>query len=349
MKMAARENSIRSNLVFTVIYLAICCPRMATAHHGWVAHYDRDQHVTIQGFVRDIQFVNPHTYVYIDTVNDNNEAEVRWCEMQARTQLQRRGVTLSSFEVGGPITVSGFASRRDPMGCETGTVSLTDGQEVVFRHRDGQSVYGAPQIAGDQTIFGSWYPKVFLAEAGSETDSRIELTSDGVAAHENFDWISNNPTLSCSPASNIRAWAAPGLPTQIRREEDTIILQHEFMDVVRRIDMNVTEHNTNVSRSDLGHSIARFEGSDLVIETSYFAAGALWAGRLNTEDLQTTERLSVDADSGELRLDWTATDKAYYAEPLRGTRVLIRTDIPIGRFDCIPEAGHRPRDGYEMR
>ena len=86
-----------------------------------------------------------------------------------------------------------------------------------------------------------------------------------------------------------------------------------------------------------------------MIETSRFAAGALWAGRLNTDGLQTTERLSVDVDSGELRLDWTATDSAYYSEPLHGTRLLIRTDIPMGTFDCIPEAGHGPRADYEMR
>lgn len=287
--------------------------------------------------------MNPHAYVYIDTVNENGETEMRWCEMQARTQLQRRGITLTSFKLGGPITVSGFVSRHDPMGCEAGTMNLTDGQEIVFRHRDGQSVYGAPQIAGDQAILGSWYPEVFLAEAGSETDSIIELTPDGVAAHENFDWINDNPTLSCSPASNIRAWAAPGLPTQIRREDNVVIIQHEFMDVVRRIDLNATAYDSNAPRSDLGQSIARFEGPDLVIETSHFAAGALWAGRLNTEDLKTTERLSVDAAGGMLRLDWTATDRAYYSEPLRGTRVLIKTNIPMENFDCTPEAGHRPR------
>jgi hypothetical protein len=121
------------------------------------------------------------------------------------------------------------------------------------------------------------------------------------------------------------------------------------MDVIRRIDLNATEIAPDAPRTDLGHSVARFEDRDLVIETSHFAAGALWAGRLNTEGLRTTERLSVDETSGELRLDWTATDSAYYPETLRGSRVLIRTDIPMGSFDCDPEAGHRPRADYETR
>lgn len=347
--MAGSVISTRIGPALVLGCLAIGVSQQTVAHHGWVAHYDREQFITIQGIVKDIEFVNPHAYVYIDTVNEDGEAEIRWCEMQARTQLQRRGVTIQSFEIGRPITVSGFVSRRDPMGCEIGTVELTDGQVVVFRHRDGQSVYGAPPAAGDQTIYGSWYPKVFLAEAGSQEDSRFELTPEGAAAHEGFDWITQNPTLSCSPASNIRAWAAPGLPTQIRREDDTIVLHHEFMDVVRRIDLNVSEPPASAPRTDLGYSVARFEDGALVIETSRFAAGALWAGRLNTDALQTTERLSVDADSGELRLDWTATDNAYYSEPLHGTRRLIRTDIPMGSFNCIPEAGHGPRADYEIR
>jgi hypothetical protein len=334
-------------LPFLISAFALIISSSTWAHHGWVAHYDRDQHVTVSGVVRDLQFVSPHAFVYIDTVNAAGDAEVRWCEMQAKTQLERRGVTPASFEIGQPITVVGFKSRRDPLGCETGTIYLTDGQVVVFRHPDGQSVYGAPQIAGDLNIFGAWYPKVFLAEAGSETDSRFALTAQGEAAHQDFNWITQNPTLSCSPASNIRAWTAPGLATEIRRDGDIITLRHEFMDVVRKIDLSNTALPDNAQRTDLGYSIARFEGRELVIETEHFAAGALWAGRLNTEGLQTTERLSVDAETGELKLDFTATDSAYYAEPLYGSRRLVRTGLEVGSFNCVPEAGHAPRADYQ--
>ena len=319
----------------------------AHSHHGWVAHYDRDSFVRVEGTVREIDFVNPHAYVYIDTINAQGENEIRWCEMQARTQLERRGVTVDSFAIGGPIVVEGFISRHDPLGCETGTIQLTDGQVVVFRERNGQSVYGAPQVAGESSVLGTWYPKVFLAEAGSETDSVTRLTAAAIEAHDAFDWITQNPTLSCSPASNIRAWAAPGLPTEIRRQGDTLVIHHEFMDTIREIDLSVTEHPSDGPRTDLGHSIARFEDDELIIETQNFAAGALWAGRLNTAGLTTMERLRINADSGELVLDWTVTDPEYYPDPISGTRVLIRTDLAVDSFDCVPGAGHRPRDGYQ--
>ncbi len=337
---------MRRLTLYAICGLAGLIAQVAAAHHGWVAYYDRDQRVTVQGVVREVQLVNPHSFVYIDTVNEDGEAEVRWCELQARTQLERRGVTQASFEVGAPVTVEGFASRRDPLGCETGTIYLVDGQVVTFRHPNGQSVYGAPQVVGDLSILGTWYPKEFLAEAGSTTDSKSALTPEGEAAHKDFDWITQNPTLDCSPASNIRAWAAPGLPSEIRREGNTVIVHHEFMDVVRVIELGITEHSADAPRTDLGHSIGRFEGRDLVIETARFRAGALWAGRLNTGELRTTERLTVDVETGDLRLDWTATDPAYYSEPLHGARFMTRTDIPMGSFDCVPEAGHQPRPQY---
>ncbi|MGI9258898.1 MAG: DUF6152 family protein [Gammaproteobacteria bacterium] len=332
---------------FSVATLLGVCAVSAYGHHGWVAHYDRDSYVRVEGTVHEIEFVNPHAYVYIDTINAQGENEVRWCEMQARTQLERRGVTIDSFAIGGPIVVEGFVSRRDPLGCETGTIRLTDGQVVVFRERNGQSVYGAPEVAGETSVLGTWYPKVFLAEAGSETDSVTRLTEAAIEAHDAFDWITQNPTLSCSPASNIRAWSAPGLPTEIRRQGETIVIHHEFMDTIREIDLTVTEHPVDGSRTDLGHSIARFEGDELVIETQNFAAGALWAGRLNTTGLKTMERLSIDAATGELVLNWTVTDPDYYPDPITGTRVLIRTNLSMGSFDCVPSAGHRPRDGYQ--
>ncbi len=322
------------------------CAINAHAHHGWVAHYDRDSFVRVEGTVREIEFVNPHAYVYIDTISPQGENEVRWCELQARTQLERRGVTIDSFAIGGPIVVEGFISRRDPLGCETGTIRLTDGQVVVFRERNGQSIYGAPQVAGETGVLGTWYPKVFLAEAGSETDSVTRVTEAAIEAHDAFDWITQNPTLSCSPASNIRAWSAPGLPTEIRTQGDTIVIHHEFMDTIREIDLTVTEHPADGPRTDLGHSIARFEGDELVIETQNFAPGALWAGRLNTAGLQTTERLNVDPETGELVLNWTVTDPEFYPDPITGTRVLIRTNLAVDSFDCEPSAGHRPRDGY---
>ena len=329
------------------IFTGISCALLASltlAHHGWAPHYDGNAHVTVTGVITSFEFVNPHAFVYLDVVNEAGETETHWCEMQSRTQLQRRGIGEEQFRVGSTITIEGFRSRRDPTGCEFGTGHFHDGTVLTLRQSDGQAVYGAPLTEGDSSIVGTWYPEVFLAEAGSVEDSHFELTPAGEAAHADFDWLTQNPTMRCSPASNIRAWAAPGLPTRVERRGNEIHIHHEFMDAQRVIYLDRTEHPEDGPPTDLGHSIGRFEDGALHVETARFAAGALWAGRLNTEMLTTSEKLWVDAQTGHLILEWTAYDPVYYTAEHHGTRTLVRTDLAVGRFDCDPDLGHTPTD-----
>jgi hypothetical protein len=326
------------------ILAAVLSPMIAPAfaHHGWAPHFDGNAYVTVTGIITRLELVNPHTYVYLEALNEAGEPEARWCETQSRTQLERRGVGEAQFRVGSTITIEGFVSRQDPLGCEIGTAHFHDGTVLALRRPDGLSVYGAPLAEGDRSIVGTWYPDVFLAEAGSAEDSSSAMTSAGEAAHAGFDWLTQNPTLRCSPASNIRAWAAPGLPTRIERRGMQIHIVHEFMDARRIIYLDATEHPEDAPRDELGHSIGRFEDGALLIETARFSAGALWAGRLHSSSLTTTEKLWVDAETGHLRLEWTASDPEYYTETQAGSREFVRTDLELARFDCDPEIGHAP-------
>jgi len=325
------------------LFLVLCTP-LALAHHGWGPHYDGEAHITVTGVITKFEFVNPHSFVYMDTLNEAGETEERWCEMQARTQLQRRNVSEEQFKLGSTITIEGFMSRFDPLGCEFGTGHFYDGTVLTLRQRNGRSIYSAPLMEGNTSIVGTWYPEVFLPEAGSVEDSHFELTVEGRTAHAEFDWVTQNPTLRCSPASNIRAWGSPGTPTSIERRGDEIHIRHEFMDAERIIYLDRTEHPAGEPLTDLGHSIGRFEDGALYVKTARFAAGALWAGRLNTETLTTTEKLWVDSRTGNLNIDWTAYDPNYYMEEHRGARTLTRTDISVDRFDCDPDLGHTPTD-----
>ncbi len=315
---------------------------MASAHHGFGAHYDADQYITIEGAVTEFEFVNPHAFVYIETTDDAGDTIVRWCEMQARTQLHRKGITAQSFASGDRIRVGGFQARRDPLGCEFAVGELADGSMLTLRNRTGQSQYSAPVVARDSGVFGTWHRKAFPG-AGSESNPMDVLTPAGVAAREGYDPIADNPILTCNPISPVQSWSIPGTPTEIRREGDDVIIQHEFMDVVRVIHMNTDEFPEDAPRTDLGYSIGRFEDGDLLIETARFSVGAIRAGTLHTEDFKFSERLAIDPDNADLVLTWTATDPRFYSEPLHGSRFMIRTDLAMGRYDCVPEIGHEAR------
>ncbi|MGI9258378.1 MAG: DUF6152 family protein [Gammaproteobacteria bacterium] len=309
------------------------------AHHGFAPHYDPEQHVTIEGTISRLDFVNPHSFVYVEVESDAGELDEYWCEMQSRSQLERKGVTAASFAIGAQIRIDGFQARRDPLGCEFAAGILPDGTELVLRNETGQSQYFAEVIQSESGVLGTWHRKTFPG-AGINPSYREFFTDAAREAVTEFDVIADNPILSCNPMSAIQSWAVPGLPIVVRWEGDDIIIQHEFMDIERVVHMSVDSHPTDVPRTELGYSIGRFEGDDLFIESAQFSEGYLHSGIVRSEGFRLNERLSIDPENGDLVVTWTATDPLYYTDTLEGSRILVRTNLEISPYDCVPEVGH---------
>ena len=92
-----------------------------------------------------------------------------------------------------------------------------------------------------------------------------------------------------------------------------MVLRHEWMDVKRVIHMDLKEHPKNGARTSLGHSIGRWEGETLVIETANYSAGVLnqyvetpgkpTRGLLHSAALTSVERLHLDAERQRLVLE----------------------------------------------
>ena len=54
---------------------------VASAHHGFFAHFDPDKVLRIEGTVKRFAFINPHGYLYIDSVNDAGGPVDYVCEL----------------------------------------------------------------------------------------------------------------------------------------------------------------------------------------------------------------------------------------------------------------------------
>lgn len=312
----------------------------ALAHHGFDTHYFRDRPVLVQGTITKFEYVNPHSFVHVETTDESGETVERWCEMQAGSQLRIKGIGADALRVGDPIRIEGFQARRDPLGCEFATGYLADGTVLTLRTSGGQSLFAAPWEPDETgSIFGIWFRKAFPG-AGVDPDPMASYTDAGTAAHAANDPLRANPVYRCSPVSPIRAWSQPGLPTEIRDEGDRIIIRHEFMDTERAIHLNMDEHPADAPRTTMGHSIGRFEDGDLIVHTALFAEGLLRSDFVRTMDLELTERFHVNPDNGDLEVTWTAIDPEFHDGTLSGSRILMRTTLPLGTYGCTPGVGH---------
>ncbi|HJR68796.1 MAG TPA: DUF6152 family protein, partial [Gammaproteobacteria bacterium] len=75
----------------------------AAAHHG-IGTFDTRQTVTISGVVTGVDFVNPHSWLYLDVTGADGKVAAWRCEMRSATTLRRSGWLAEMFEHGEPVT-----------------------------------------------------------------------------------------------------------------------------------------------------------------------------------------------------------------------------------------------------
>jgi hypothetical protein len=163
------------------------------------------------------------------------------------------------------------------------------------------------------------------------------LTAAGAKAMEGFDGASaDNPRLRCEPTSILFDWTFESDVNRIVQEDDRIALTYGSMGLERTIHLNVAQHPADITPSRAGHSIGRWEGDVLVVDTVGFEPGILSAdGRLPHSDrLHVVERFSLDPGGRSLTRSWVAEDPLYFEGEYTGRDVVHISDIPYQQTPC---------------
>jgi hypothetical protein len=198
----------------------------------------------------------------------------------------------------------------------------------------GPAATAAPKSPTDAlSIEGVWTMKEFRVSLYEGV-----LTPAGEAARAAFDPIADDPAIYCDPGSPVRFWINVNEPFEIRREADRVVIDHRFLDYQRVIHLTDDPPPPVTDRSAMGFSAGRFDGNTLAISTSHFTAATLEPRRavLHTEDLVLSERLEVNADTGELEITWTIDDPAYFKAPFTQTEYFVRSTRDDTPYDCTP-------------
>lgn len=103
----------------------------ASAHHSAAVAYDLDKTVTVKGVISEVRWVNPHTWIHIDT-KDADGKDVTWkFEGKVPNLLIRSGITPSVLKAGLQVTVSGHPARDESQKLgEVIEVTFADGKTI---------------------------------------------------------------------------------------------------------------------------------------------------------------------------------------------------------------------------
>jgi len=120
--------------------LSVVAAAPVAAHHSFAAEFDAKAPVTLKGTVKQMDWVNPHSWIHLDVKNEDGTVTKWMIESATPNTLFRRGFTKSSLPVGLEIVVQGYRAKNGANRANGRDVMLPNGQRLFL----GSSGTGAP-------------------------------------------------------------------------------------------------------------------------------------------------------------------------------------------------------------
>jgi hypothetical protein len=114
---------------FLAVFSLLGSAMPAFAHHSFAAEFDGSKTLTLTGTITKMDWINPHTYLYVDVKDDSGNVANWSIESYPTGTLRRAGVTKSMFVIGQTVTV-----QINP--AKDGTKTLGSLRHVKFQNGD---------------------------------------------------------------------------------------------------------------------------------------------------------------------------------------------------------------------
>jgi hypothetical protein len=89
-------------------------------------------YTTIKGTIKEVHWMNPHTWIYLEVKGPTGEVDVWALEGASIVQLERRGWKRDMVKVGTNISVRCHQLRDGSTGCLLGFITPEGGVEKMF-------------------------------------------------------------------------------------------------------------------------------------------------------------------------------------------------------------------------
>ncbi len=132
----SRKNAIKAmKTKLTIVAVAAVLAATALpmlAHHAFTAEFDASRPLSLSGTFTKMDWVNPHSWIYVDVVNADGEITEWAFETPPPNILYRQGWRRDSIEVGQRVEVRAFAAFSGrPRAWASRVTRVEDGQVML--------------------------------------------------------------------------------------------------------------------------------------------------------------------------------------------------------------------------
>jgi len=322
---------------------------LAHAHHSFLGTFQDGKTIQVTGVVSEFHFFNPHVAIYFNVTNADGSVTKWMSEGNAASGYRRLGWTPETLRKGDTVRISGDATRDGSPMVTMAKVELLNARDlsvarVLTEQQSGMTPAVAQRSAqqelplklgdGHPNLSAAWtegerlrYPPVPYNEAGKALQASARIADD--------------PQIFCEPPGLVRQAGSTPHAIRITQMKDRVLLEYEEYGGRREIPFAANKSASGV-KTNLGTSVARYEGDALIIETRNLAGNWISPHGDQLSDqttiVETYRRVDDPKNGPMLSIQLVATDPVYLKEPF----VISKTKRYSDNYQFIPNECRPP-------
>jgi hypothetical protein len=323
-------------------------PAQVFAHHSR-ASYDLTQEIVIEGTVARLMWANPHIFMTVATDGAGGDARNLEIEVTSVSEAPVLGLRREAIAPGARVVVRAHPGRS--AGTHAVGIDVTTSDGTVYPLNTDAKFAIRPAAVKAQGIAGRWAPTIESFTAYIAAIPSWPLTEAGRAKAEAERSARDSTSVAvlgiCEPYPPPVLSLFPDLRT-IDVTATTVVMRFEGgigLEMERIVHLDQSEHPADLTPSLMGHSIGRWEGESLVVDTAGFSPSPVGVSLYipSGPRKHLVERLTLGADRSQVEYTVTLDDPDILAEPVSYAASWdFRPDLEPSSEVCDPDVARHP-------